>query len=108
VTEELPLKMGEEPIRVDWTALPEGRFFDLDRENNAILLNKAYREDFNEGKRGGSNDAPVTKALLYLLVQDCFGLGRWERKRADRIDYWNSILIGAVDAQRERRLRAAD
>lgn len=107
VAEELPLKAGEDLIRVEWTALPEDRFFDLDREDNAILLNKAYREDFNGGRRGGSNDAPVTKALLYLLLQDCFGLGRWERKRADRIDYWNGILLAAVRAQRERRLRAA-
>ncbi|WP_406861155.1 ATP-binding protein [Streptomyces sp. HUAS MG47] len=105
VREELLLKAGEDPIRIEWVSLPDGRFFDLDRDDYAILINKNFRDDFNDGRRGGSNDAPVTKTLLYLLLQDCFGLGRWEKKRADRIDYWNSILLAAVNAQRDRRTR---
>ncbi|MFB7511744.1 ATP-binding protein [Streptomyces sp. NPDC056144] len=105
VGQELLAKGGEEPIRMEWSDLPEGKFFDLDREENTVLLNKEYREDFNDGRRGGSNDAPVTKTLLYLLLQDCFGLGRWERKRQDRIDYWNAILLSSVHAQRDRRQR---
>jgi len=103
VREELPLKDGEEPIRIEWSNLPEDVFFDLDRSRNAIVLNKAYREDFNDGRRGGANDAPVTKTLLYLLLHDCFGLGRWEKTRADRVEYWNAVLLAAVCAQRERR-----
>ncbi|MFC1400258.1 MULTISPECIES: ATP-binding protein [Streptacidiphilus] len=106
VREQLAVKAAEDPIRIEWTALPEDRFFELDREHNAIHLNKAFREDFNGGRRGGANDAPVTKTLLYLLLQDCFGLGRWEKKRADRIDYWNAILLSAVLAQRERLERS--
>ena len=50
-----------------------------------------------------TNDAPVTKTLLYLLLEDCFGLGRWERSRQDRLDYWNTILLASVDAQHTRR-----
>ncbi|MFF4965267.1 ATP-binding protein [Streptomyces sp. NPDC001037] len=107
IAEELPFRSGEDPISIEWAALPEDRFFDLDRDNHAILLNRAFRDDFNHGRRGGSNDAPVTKTLLYLLLQDCFGLGRWERKRADRINYWNSILLASAYAQRERRLRGS-
>ncbi|GAA3770224.1 ATP-binding protein [Streptomyces phyllanthi] len=103
IKEELPEKPGEEPITFTWGTLPRDRFFQLDRENNVILLNKEYREDFNDGRRGGANDAPVTKTLLYLLLEDCFGLGRWERTRQDRVDYWNTILLASVGAQRERR-----
>ncbi|MEE1941651.1 ATP-binding protein [Streptomyces sp. TRM 70361] len=106
VREELPLKEGEDPVRIEWVSLPEDQFFKLDRDGHAILLNKGFREDFNDGRRGGSNDAPMVKTLLYLLLQDSFGLGRWERKRADRIEYWNSILLAAAHAQRERRLRS--
>ncbi|MGA5710801.1 ATP-binding protein [Streptomyces cellulosae] len=108
IKEELPEKPGEEPIAFSWGALPEDRFFDLDRENNVVLLNRAFRSDFNEGRRGGSNDAPVTKTLLYLLLEDCFGLGRWERGRQDRVDYWNTILLAAAAAHRERRTQPAD
>jgi hypothetical protein len=105
VKEELPEKPGEEPIAFTWAPLPGDRFFGLDRENNVVLLNNEYRDDFNDGRRGGANDAPVTKTLLYLLLEDCFGLGRWEKARQDRIDYWNTILLASVRAQRERRTR---
>ncbi|PSM43753.1 ATP-binding protein [Streptomyces dioscori] len=105
VKEELPEKPGEEPIEFRWAPLPHDRFFDLDREANAVLLNRSFREDFNDGRRGGSNDAPVTKTLLYLLLEDCFGLGRWEKTRQDRVDYWNTILLASVRVQRERRER---
>jgi hypothetical protein len=103
VAEELPLKPGENPVRIQWAALPEDTFFDLDREGHAILLNKSFRGDLNHGARGGANDVPVVKTLLYLLLQDCFGLGRWEKKRQDRVEYWNSILLASARAQRERR-----
>ncbi|MEV6593671.1 ATP-binding protein [Streptomyces acidicola] len=106
IKEELPEKPCYEPIAFTWGTLPHDRFFDLDRENNTILLNKTFREDFNDGRRGGANDAPVTKTLLYLLLEDCFGLGRWERIRQDRVDYWNTILLASVGAQRERRAQA--
>ncbi|MFJ7048850.1 ATP-binding protein [Streptomyces sp. NPDC101112] len=105
IKEELPEKPGEEPITFMWGSLTDNRFFELDRENNVIVLNKAFREDFNDGQRGGANDAPVTKTLMYLLLEDCFGLGRWEKSRADRIDYFNTILLASVHAQRERRER---
>ncbi|MGA4962584.1 ATP-binding protein [Streptomyces pseudogriseolus] len=108
IKEELPEKPGEEPIAFTWAALPADRFFDLDRENNVVLLNRAFRNDFNDGRRGGSNDAPVTKTLLYLLLEDCFGLGRWERGRQDRVDYWNTILLAAAGAHRERRTQTDD
>ncbi|MEU9481083.1 ATP-binding protein [Streptomyces sp. NPDC048191] len=106
IKEELPEKPGEEPISFIWGPLPPNQFFRLDRERNTVVLNKAYREDFNDGRRGGANDAPVTKTLLYLLLEDCFGLGRWERGRQDRMDYWNTILLASVDAQRTRRAQA--
>ncbi|MFD5793739.1 ATP-binding protein [Streptomyces diastatochromogenes] len=106
IKEELPEKPGEEPISFMWGPLPPDQFFSLDRERNVVILNKTYREDFNDGRRGGANDAPVTKTLLYLLLEDCFGLGRWERGRQDRVDYWNSILLASAEAQRARRTQA--
>jgi hypothetical protein len=108
VSEELPAKPGEEPVRIEWRSLPGDRFFEIDREDYVIVLNKAFREDFNDGRRGGVNDAPALKALLYLLLQDNFGLGRWEKKRADRLEYFNAILLASALAQRERRERGPD
>lgn len=106
IREELPEKPGEDPITFTWAPLPHDQFFALDRDRNVIKLNRRFREDFNDGRRGGANDAPVTKTLLYLLLEDCFGLGRWERTRQDRVDYWNTILIASALAHRERREQA--
>ncbi|MEU1020699.1 ATP-binding protein [Streptomyces sp. NPDC005904] len=102
VRQELPERGGEDPITFSWVALPEDRFFEIDRDGHVILLNKQYRDAFNAGRRGGLNDAPVTKTMLYLLLEDCFALGRWEKKRQDRLDYWNTIMLTAVLSQRER------
>ncbi|MEU0342700.1 ATP-binding protein [Streptomyces bobili] len=103
IKEELPEKPGEDPIAFAWGSLPPDQFFGLNRERNIVILNKVYREDFSDGRHGGANDAPVTKTLLYMLLEDCFGLGRWERSRQDRLDYWNTILMASVEAQRIRR-----
>ena len=102
ICEELPGKPGEEPITFNWTTLREDRFFEIDRDNNIILLNKSYRDAFNAGRRGGLNDAPVIKTLLYFLLEEFFALGRFEKSRQDRIDYWNVILMTAVLSQRDR------
>ena len=102
IEEELPEKLGEDPITFTWVSLPEDRFFELDRENRAILLNKSHRDIFTMGQRSGSNDAPVAKTFLYLMVEELFGFTRWEKKRSDQLDYWNVILLAAVNAQRDR------
>ncbi|MEU6315217.1 ATP-binding protein [Streptomyces sp. NPDC047014] len=102
IQEELPEKSGEDPIIFSWVSLPEDRFFELDRENRVILLNKSHRDIFTLGQRSGSNDAPVAKTFLYLLVEELFGFTRWEKKRSDQLNYWNVILLAAVDAQRDR------
>ncbi|MCM9082397.1 ATP-binding protein [Streptomyces spororaveus] len=102
IQEELPEKPGEDPIAITWVALSDDRFFDLDRENRVIQLNKRHRDIVSMGQRSGSNDAPVAKTLLYLMLEELFGFTRWEKKRSDQIDYWNAILLAAVDAQRDR------
>lgn len=102
ILEELPAKPGEDPITVSWVPLPAQRFFELDRESRVIQLNKQYREAFNVGRRGGTNDAPITKTLLYLMLEELFSFARWEKKRSDQVDYWNRILLAAVRAQQDR------
>ncbi|MFE6160099.1 ATP-binding protein [Streptomyces sp. NPDC056486] len=104
IRQELPERGGENPITFSWVPLAEDRFFDIDRDEHVILLNKQYRNAFNAGSRGGLNDAPVAKTMLYLLLEDCFALGRWEKKRQDRLEYWNTIMLTAVLGQRERFL----
>ncbi|MEV0089988.1 ATP-binding protein [Streptomyces sp. NPDC050738] len=104
VRQELPERGGADPITFGWVPLPADRFFEIDREAHTIQLNKSYRDAFNAGHRNSLNDAPVLKTMLYLLLEDCFALGRWERRRQDKLDYWNTIMLTAVHAQRDRHL----
>ena len=46
-------------------------FFEVDRDNRTLWLNVKYRGTAL-GERHSVNDAPLLKALMYLLVEDVF------------------------------------
>ncbi|MCD0443959.1 ATP-binding protein [Glycomyces sp. A-F 0318] len=90
---------GQEPISFIWVPLPDDRFFELDREDHVVKLNRRYRDAFNGERRGGLNDAPVMKSLLYLQLEEFFRMNRWEQKRVDQLEYTNTVLLAAVRSQ---------
>lgn len=90
---------GEEPVSFIWVQLPDEQFFELDRDGHVVKLNRRYRDAFNGGRRGGLNDAPVMKSLMYLQLEEFFRINRWERKRQDQLEYMNAILLAAVRSQ---------
>lgn len=96
---------GHEPVSFVWVPLPDDRFFELEREDHVVKLNRRYRDAFNGGRRGGLNDAPVMKSLLYLQLEEFFRINRWEQKRLDQLEYMNSVLLAAVRTQLDRLTR---
>lgn len=94
--DELPQLEGEEPVTFRWEQLPSGQFFTIDREEHVVRLNKDYRQAFNGDRRAGSNDAPVLKGLLYLMLEKNFRKGRSSAQRDDEMALWNSVLISAA------------
>jgi len=53
------------------------------------------------GRRGGLNDAPLVKALLYLLMEEMFQ-GEWlGSKDKDNLELWQEILTAAVNSERQ-------
>ncbi|MFG3342372.1 ATP-binding protein [Glycomyces sp. NPDC048151] len=105
VKNEFEEAKGEEPVSFVWVPLPDDRFFELDRDDHIIRLNRRYRDAFNGGRRGGLNDAPVLKSLLYLQLEEFFRINRWERKRQDQLEYMNTILLAAVRTQMDWMMR---
>ncbi|GHA70581.1 ATP-binding protein [Streptomyces termitum] len=100
--DELPTLESEDPITFRWEALPAGVFFDIDREDHVVRLNKEFRQAFSAGRRTGSNDAPTLKAMLYLMLEKNFRMGRSSAQRDDEMALWNSVLLTAAQCEISR------
>lgn len=98
---ELPLIEGE-LLRLQWRRMPEGEFLDVDFTGRTLWLNSRYRALF--APEGGSlNDAPVMKALLYLLTHHVFEGHFLGAKDRDEIALWKSVLGAAALAEQKMR-----
>ncbi|WP_330238903.1 ATP-binding protein [Streptomyces sp. NBC_00525] len=100
--DELPELEGEDPIAFRWDSLPPDVFFELDREHREVRLNREYRQVLNGGRRGGLNDAPVIKSMLYLMVNEIFQKERVRAVHTDNVALWNSVLVTAARCEMER------
>ncbi|MEV7275929.1 ATP-binding protein [Streptomyces sp. NPDC093111] len=102
IEDELPLLPGEEPIAVRWQKIDNGSFFELDREARTIVLNQHYRGALLGGRRGGINDAPVVKSLMYLLLHQVFEKEYSGSREKDNLQLWQSVLVAAARAELNR------
>ena len=101
---ELPYIEGDS-IDLKWLRMAEGEFFDVDLRSKTLLLNSRYRPLFSPN--GGSlNDAPVLKALMFLLTHHVFEGQHFGSRDKDEIALWKSILGAAVVT--EERMRASE
>ncbi|MGQ4375650.1 ATP-binding protein [Streptomyces sp. SAS_267] len=102
VEEELPMLDHEGPLQFRWQKLPTDTFFEIEQEDKVLLLNQHYRAALLGGREGSLNDAPVVKALMYLLMQDAFQRERIGSRLKDNIDLWQSVLVAAARAELDR------
>ncbi|GAA3737821.1 ATP-binding protein [Streptomyces tremellae] len=102
IKEELPPIPGEEPIAIRWQKLGNEMFFSVDRENRVIHLNQRYRSAILGGRRGGLNDAPTLKSLMYLLLHELFERDYSGSREKDNLQLWQSILVSAARAEEDR------
>jgi hypothetical protein len=95
VLRELPMK-DDDPIDVRWRWLPNDDFFEIDREERVLWLNQRYRKALAGGRRGGLNDSPLVKALMYLLTENIFAGQNMGPRDRDNIEVWMAILTAAA------------
>jgi hypothetical protein len=101
IENEIPALRGESPIDIRWATFEDDSFFNIDRDDQTLWLNKRYRKMLLGGKHGGLNDLPLVKSLLYLLVENVFE-GEYHGSRdKDNIELWQTILTAAVQAERQ-------
>ncbi|TDC84684.1 ATP-binding protein [Micromonospora sp. KC606] len=99
VRNELPL-LPEEPLNIQWKRFTTDAFLEFDRGTRTLWLNQAYRRALLGGRRGGANDAPVLKALLFLLAGNVFEGAHFGARDKDNIDLWQEVLTTAAKAER--------
>lgn len=89
-------------LQIRWARMPQDEFFDIDFGNSTLLLNQQYRWLF--APQGSSlNDAPLIKALMFLLTHQIFEGTNLGPKDKDNIVLWRAILGAAVEAEEEMR-----
>lgn len=82
--------------------MDNGHFFEIDRENRTICLNRHYRSAILGGRRGGLNDAPTLKSLMYLLLHQVFEKEYSGSREKDNLQLWQSVLVSAARTELER------
>lgn len=97
---ELPFK-DEDPIEVRWKRLPDAEFFDIDRDARVLWLNQRYRKALAGDRRGGLNDLPMIKALLFMLTENIFAGQNLGPRDKDNIEVWQAILTAAACEEAE-------
>ena len=95
-------RLDEGPVDVKWRRLPTGRFFEIDRASRTLWLNLTYRDLFTPGHKG-LNDAPLLKALMFLLTEEHFGGQVYRSTKKAEAETWQVVLGTAAEAERARR-----
>jgi hypothetical protein len=98
---ELRFVEGEEPIQFLWERFDGPEFFEIDRDQRVVWLNRKYRSSLLGGRYGSMNDLPVLKAALYLLLEDLFKGQHLGPRDKDNIELWTAILTAAAEAETE-------
>lgn len=99
IKREAQLLEGEEPIRIRWTTMRGSDFVTMDRKARTLWLNVKYKQSVLHGDPGNVNDAPLVKALLYLLFEDLFRGQAMGPKDKENERLWNRVLNAAAEAE---------
>jgi hypothetical protein len=95
---EFPIK-DEDSVHIRWRQLSSPDFFEVDRETRTLWLNKRYRQALLGNRRGGLNDVPVIKALMFLLIEQIFAGQNIGPRDKDNLEVWQEILTAAAEAE---------
>jgi hypothetical protein len=99
IEDEMPLR-EDDPIEVRWTRFANEDFFRIDRAARTLWLNGIYRAALLGGRRGGLNDVPMVKTLLFLLAESLFHGEKVGPKDKLYTAAWQQILTAAAQVER--------
>jgi hypothetical protein len=79
-----------------WGDFEDDGFFDIDREQGVLWLNRRYRKPMLEQRRAGVNDVPLVKTLMFLLMEHIFAGQNMGPRDKDNVEMWQAILRAAA------------
>ena len=86
-------------VPIAWQDMDDGQFFDLDRDDRRIVLNRRYRPAILQGATASAADAPLVKTLIFLLLRDELAHQRSSVARRRFLDEANALLREAARMQ---------
>lgn len=99
IARETTFVSGEDPLEIRWKSFSTEAFIEVDTARRILWLNNRYRDALLRGGRGGLNDAPLVKALLFLLYEDVFRGTLLGPRDRDNISMWGEILTAAAEVE---------
>ena len=96
---EFDFNESHAPVEIRWETILGNSFFEVDKDAHKIKLNRKYRSILTNSERGSLNDAPVLKALIYLLFESTMRGEYLGPRDKDNIAIWQSVLDAAVEAE---------
>jgi Histidine kinase-, DNA gyrase B-, and HSP90-like ATPase len=101
IADEYDYVDSDRPLSIRWCDLNDEVFFDIDREEMMIRLNRKYRAAVIGGNGGSLNDAPLIKALVYLLSEQSLHGSFLGARERDNLSIWQSILTAAAQLEKK-------
>jgi hypothetical protein len=95
LSRELPFKDAE-PLCVLWEDFENDDFFEIDREQGILWLNRRYRKPLLDQRRASVNDVPLVKTLMFLLMEHVFAGQNMGPRDKDNVEMWQTILRAAA------------
>lgn len=93
---EVPF-IKSESLDIRWRNLRRGQFMSVNHSQQTLWINQKYRHLI--APNGSLNDAPLVKALLFLLTHELFEGERLGPKHKDDLALWQSILGAAAELE---------
>lgn len=86
-------------VNAAWKFLPEDDLFDVDIESRTIQLNSRHRVLLSNTADNTHEDAPVTRTLLFLLLEELLRGQRLGPAARDQVEGYKEILSAALLVQ---------
>lgn len=90
---------GRDPLEIRWADLDADQFFEVDKDAGLIRLNRSFRSALLGERAASLNDAPLVKALIYLLAEPVMRGEILGPRDKDNLSIWQAVLAAAAKAE---------
>lgn len=101
IEDEFDFIEARQPLEIRWGDVEGDLFFEVDKEQKSIRLNRRYRASVIGAGRASLNDAPLVKAFMFLLAESALRGDVIGPRDKDNLAIWQAVLTAAAQAESE-------